>query len=154
MWCYVDIVVVISASCHLIEYLTWLKKKKKTETWVWKISVNALSLTHIPLSPPTVFLFLPVFVLLITTLHFFISDVSQLHLVPFLHALRVNFFVPCLCLYICFFLFLNKGSLSLILCIPPLLLHTLKFFDWYFFLLMPSPVVFLILQVDEDCDMF
>lgn len=39
--------------CFPPSYLVGVVYKYNNETWVWKMSVNAVSLTHNPLSPPT-----------------------------------------------------------------------------------------------------
>lgn len=119
---------------------------RNNETWVWEMSVNAVSLTHIPLSPPTDWLALfpssPAFVLAITTPLFYsiVYFSSHLHLSLVSLPLLAHFSNPCLSFAIYSFSFLHKESFSLIFFIPLLLPRILISSCWYSLL---CPLLFL-----------
>lgn len=129
--------------CFRPSYLVGAEYEYNNETWVWKMSGNAVSLTHIPLSPPTDWLSFsppfPAFVLVITTPLFssFLSFLSH-HLLLIFFPLLPCFFSPCLWCHVYAFPSIHKESLSLIFFIPLLLLRILLSSAWYS--LMPPPV--------------
>lgn len=113
---------------------------KKTERWVWKMNINSVSLNHI-LSPPTVFLILPVFILLLTTPNFSTTDDSLVHLIMFPSVCMMFFRFLSLSPSLIFLPFKQRTLLS-DFCHPSPSYTCWRPLAVFFFLLMPPPVAF------------